>query len=365
MSTRLLSGDCRLILPTLEAESIHACVTDPPYELGFMGKSWDRSGVAFDPETWRAVYDALKPGGHLLAFGGTRTFHRMTVAIEDAGFEIRDCLSWLYGSGFPKSHNLDGEWDGWGTALKPAWEPIILARKPFKTTVAANVTEHGTGAINVDGCRIETDEALGRLNNSTSTFNHKNTTPWVDNSDGKGRCPANVVIDEDAAAAIDAQSGERSSGGGNKNIRNRDDRNAYGKGLGAGNGEGIGNDTGGASRFYYCAKADRSERNAGLNGMAERSNRINAPRTSEDEKFSTLKANHHPTVKPVALMQWLVRMVTPRGGTVLDPFMGSGTTGIAASREGFHFIGIELSSEYLEIARRRIHGDAPLFSDIA
>lgn len=337
-----------------------------------MGKSWDRSGVAFDSETWRVVLDALKPGGHLVAFGGARTFHRMTVAIEDAGFEIRDCLSWLYGSGFPKSHNLDGKWDGWGTALKPAWEPIILARKPFRGTVAANVAEHGTGAINVDGCRIDgpawsrptTQNIRGGGFNSSQGKNEE--APRHSDS---GRWPANVVIDEDAAAAIDAQSGERPSGGGN---RFHQDTRGGKYNIGGGNGRLDVESrnmrppsTGGASRFYYCAKASRSEREIGMDGAPQN---YAARDNGFSDKLSGTKyprSNNHPTVKPVSLMQWLVRMVTPPGGTVLDPFLGSGSTGIAARREGFHFIGVELSPDYLEIARRRIHGDDPLFANIA
>lgn len=325
------TGDCRDVMRSLPSDSVDSIVTDPPYGLSFMGKAWDHGvpGVEF----WTEALRIAKPGAHLVAFGGTRTFHRLAVAIEDAGWEIRDCLSWLYGSGFPKSHNLKGDWAGWGTALKPAWEPIILARKPLTGTVAANVTQYGTGGVNVDGCRIplvgdEPMYAIQAPSKSTFSAGAKDwTTPTYKES---GRWPANVVLDEDAAGMLDAQSGERKSGSGNKNVRNRDDRYAYGSGLGAGYGDGIGGDTGGASRFFYCAKASRREREAG--GVA----------------------NVHPTVKPIDLMRWLCRLVTPPGGLVLDPFNGSGSTGCAAVVEGFRYLGAELDPEYAEIARKRI-----------
>lgn len=380
----IVHADCRDHMRTMDADSVDAIVTDPPYGLSFMGKGWDHAvpGVEF----WQEAYRVLKPGAHMLAFGGTRMFHRMAVAIEDAGFEIRDTLSWLYGSGFPKSHDVGkaidkaagadrevigpsrsnglamkpgkstfvgeflGErpkapdvtapatdaakqWDGWGTALKPAWEPIIVARKPLEGTVAHNVLTHGTGAINVDACRIGTaggtakgtfpkGESLGVYGNGIN-----GACEIVDL--GKGRWPANVVIDEVAAELLDQQSGVSTS--------KRADR---GKGIdgptfknpnGVLHGVRGHDDTGGASRFFYIAKASRSERNAGLD----------TPST-------------HPTVKPISLMRWLVRLVTPPGGIVLDPFAGSGSTGCAAALEGVEFIGIEREAEYVEIAERRI-----------
>ncbi len=369
-------GDCRDIMRTLPDNSVDAIVSDPPYGLSFMGKEWDHGvpGVEF----WTEALRVAKPGAHLVAFGGTRTFHRLAVAIEDAGWEVRDCLSWLYGSGFPKSKNValsidKGEghpnrgraiptasryqnateehltsnpvdtyepktdaakqWDGWGTALKPAWEPIVLARKPLVGTVAANVTQYGTGGINVDGCRIPTNDALGRLNYKPSTFNHSNTTPWVDNSRGLGRWPANVCLDEDAAALFPE------------------------------------------SRFFYTAKASRREREAGLGGMPERERdgqsawagkcnvcdcrmMLNGKPTCGHDDFEWVTGkparNLHPTVKPIALMRWLCRLVTPPNGLILDPFNGSGSTGCAAVLEGFRYIGCELEAEYVEIARRRI-----------
>jgi hypothetical protein len=601
---------------SLPADSVDAIVSDPPYGLAFMGKEWDHGvpGVEF----WREALRVAKPGAHLVAFGGTRTFHRLAVAIEDAGWEVRDCLSWLYGSGFPKSLDvgkaidkmdaaeeqmarryrftewvrltgvtskqideatatnmgghyttaasqpaimtrehleacrhllgdipewverecdirsvesrnfaerevvgskavtrvMDGteyvggtvraglvnvtapatdaakQWDGWGTALKPAYEPIILARKPLVGTVAANVTQYRTGGINVDECRIGYDPKDPRLawqeryggRDYGSADNDIYAPMQSRTSAGNpaGRWPANVCFDEDAAAMLDAQTGVLTSGSGNKNIRNRDDRNAYGNGLGAGNGHGIGGDSGGASRFFFVArkgqcdnvndaeptlgqpsvpvdfalsdavthlaqekceagqasiaacacctplhnpassvepmgsiattqttptfcescgsarpaidasinqesvareegvnvpvsgtrflyspKASRREREAGLDGMPERPagsmNRGEAsgrdgtnPKNTVGSVGDIRLANFHPTVKPIALMRWLCRLVTPPGGLVLDPFNGSGSTGCAAVLEGFRYLGAELDAEYVEIARKRI-----------
>lgn len=395
MTVRVIVGDALDVLRTLDAASIDAVVTDPPYGLKFMSKAWDsfkagdiamrrsaamdavnagasrqggrqracadyqkrqaRDMVAFQQwaTEWAAeALRAAKPGTHLLAFGGTRTYHRLTCAIEDAGWEIRDCLMWLYGSGFPKSrdigkdfdkglrpvigeqkapgHALENvkqgaqsrshitfpkydaapiteearQWQGWGTALKPAWEPIILARKPLVGTVAANVQRHGTGALNIDGCRIGTESTLGpRSRNSFGLINDDGwqPKPGVDGS-ASGRWPANVVLDEDAAAMLDEQSGSSR-----------------------------------ASRFFYNAKASRSEREAMEGG----------PR------------NHHPTVKPLDLMRWLVRLVTPPNGLILDPFCGSGTTGCAALAEGFRFLGIDREAEYVAIAEARLNATQP------
>jgi len=288
--------------------SVDAIVTDPPYELGFMGKGWDKSGIANNVEMWREALRVLKPGGHLLAFSGTRTYHRMVCAIEDAGFEVRDQIGWVYSQGFPKSKNLDGQWQGWGTALKPAWEPICVARKPLIGTVAENVLAHGTGAMNIDGCRVGTDENLNGgaysggnkdLSKATSYATGVNAGEFVQPS---GRWPANIIHD------------------GSDEV------------VGAFPGEGDGS----AARFFYCAKASRADRG---------------------------DANIHPTVKPTDLMRYLCRLVTPPGGVVLDPFMGSGSTGKAAMLEGFQFIGIDMTPEYVEIARARIMHAA--FGDIA
>jgi site-specific DNA-methyltransferase (adenine-specific) len=387
VTARVLTGDCREIMPTLEADSFDAIVTDAPYELGFMGKRWDSSGVAFQVATWAAALRVAKPGAHLLAFGGTRTYHRLTCAIEDAGWEIRDCLSWLYGSGFPKSLNLDGDWKGWGTALKPAWEPIVLARKPLSGTVAANVETHGTGALNIDGCRIEfaneTDERESKDKNRHADFGsgaRENNVFGADNRarsehgnyDAPGRWPPNVALDEEAARLLDEQSGELASG--KTHVLRRGA--TTGKGIGYGStavGDAFPNatygDTGGASRFFYTAKATRKERDAGLEHMPLKKGGIkndSGRGFSERDPYAEIRVrNDHPTVKPLALMQWLCRLVTPRGGVVLDPFCGSGTTGRAALAEGFGFLGIELEAEYAEIARARIGEYAPLFTEAA
>jgi DNA modification methylase len=335
MTHSVRHGDCREVMAAMDAASVDAIVTDPPYGLAFMGKGWDHAvpGVEF----WTEALRVAKPGTHLVAFGGTRTFHRLACAIEDAGWEVRDTLSWLYGSGFPKSHN--GPWGG--TALKPAWEPIIMARKPLAGTVAANVAAHGTGALNVDGCRVPTTDALGggaeRQTNATQKGNAGWVRPWMDNPDARedharrvrenvaraeslGRWPANVLLDEDAAAQL-----------------------------------------GEPSRFFYVAKASRREREAGLEGMPER-RVVHQAQTLNNgsgglrngDGLPTPTRNHHPTVKPLALMRWLCRLVTPPGGLVLDPFTGSGTTGCAAALEGFGFVGIEREAEYVAIAERRI-----------
>mgnify|MGYP000523491443 FL=1 len=388
MSIRLLQGDCREVLATLDAGSIDACVTDPPYHLGsmvkrlsrtnaadvaknfsktvegqarspyaalavgFMGKTWDGGDVAMRAETWAEVARVLKPGAHLAAFGGTRTFHRVAVAIEDAGFEIRDTLCWLYGSGFPKSHNQPG---GWGTALKPAWEPIILARKPLDGTVAANMAAHGTGALNIDATRVSADWAndpnkrgLGygftkQGYDKKAAFANSEERTGYDTT--KGRWPANVAHDgSDEVLDAFARFGEKASGSGAVKRASSADRSgnrgaAYGaESRPAGTAMISHADTGSAARFFYEAKASREERGEG---------------------------NNHPTVKPLALMRWLCRLVTPPGGTVLDPFLGSGSTALAADQEGFHCIGIEQSAEYLEIARRRLATEAPLFTEVA
>lgn len=357
-------GDCREVMLGLEPGSVDACVCDPPYELGFMGKGWDRSGVAYDVSLWATVFELLKPGAHLMAFGGTRTYHRLACAVEDAGFEIRDSLHWIYGTGFPKSLNLDGDYKGTGTALKPAHEPIVMARKPFKGTVADCVCKHGTGGINVDGCRV----AMSDKDRQTI-------------EGGAGRWPPNIILShapdcgaicsEDCPVReIDRQGGEGVSTGGLTPKVGAGDGRVYSmSGKLPANAGGLG-DSGGASRFFpvfrYEAKASRAEREAGCDGLPPKSAGECTDRTDGTAGLDSPRAgagrtsgarNHHPTVKPIALMAWLVRLVTPAGGTVLDPFMGSGTTGIACHREGCGFIGIEREPEYFEIAKARIEAE--------
>jgi len=385
----ILAGDCIEQMRTLEADSVDAIVTDPPYGLEFMGKDWDGFGTPLGFQTWteqwaREALRVLKPGGHLLAFGGTRMYHRLAAGIEDAGFEIRDTLMWLYGSGFPKSLDVSKaidkaagaerevvgrnpnsrenatienslyepgtvgktasitapsteaakKWQGWGTALKPAVEPIVLARKPLIGTVADNVLTHGTGALNIDASRIGTDDRFGGGAKGSSGFaaGYK-ADGWVAGSSA-GRWPANILLDEAAAALLDEQSGVLTSGARsakqyavtftpNEKFSDKYELPALDK------------SSGGASRFFYVAKASRSERNKGL------------------------ERNIHPTVKPVQLMRYLIRLVTPKGGTVLDPFLGSGTTAVAAIEEGVAWIGCEREPEYLEIIEARIAATQP------
>jgi site-specific DNA-methyltransferase (adenine-specific) len=401
MKPTILHGDCIELMALLPEASIDAVVTDPPYGLEFMGKEWDRLWDKRDTgrkgringmggmHTWgerptyragteaqawherwaREAFRVLKPGSHLLACGSPRTYHRMASAIEDAGFEIRDCLAWLYGSGFPKSLNLG---EGLGTALKPAYEPIVLARKPFKGTVAGNVQQHGTGALNIDACRLAGDvaEMVGRSGASTRNTIYGGgigiDETWEPND--QGRWPANVCLDDLAAMVLDEQSGETASGAptderGSGGIWNR------GNGVPCGPQHG---DRGGASRFFYVAKPSREERDYGcdrlpikspmeLTGRKEGSAGLKHGRAGTDRAAR----NYHPTVKPVELMRWLVRLVTPINGTVLDPFLGSGTTGMACRYELRNFIGIEREAEYIAIAERRIAAVAPLFSESA
>jgi len=319
----LYHGDCIETMRTLPDNSVDSIVTDPPYGLGFMGKAWD----ALPPgEEWALeCLRVLKPGGHLLAFGGSRTWHRLAVAVEDAGFEIRDSIAWMYGSGFPKHR----------AALKPAFEPIVMGRKPYKGSLTANEAEHGTGALNIDGCRLSplTDAEVARSGMSTKGMFGDGGTSWKDNAQPHaGRWPANVVLDDTTAEMLDGQSGYQRDGVAVQ--RNGGGQAVFG-GIGSGkNAIGARADQsygggGGASRFFYVAKAPKSERPV-VDGIA------------------------HPTVKPLALMRWLARLVTPEGGTVLDPFAGSGTTVEACILEGFHCIAIEREAEYLPLIQTRI-----------
>jgi site-specific DNA-methyltransferase (adenine-specific) len=370
----IIQGDCLEVLKLIPDNSVDSIVTDPPYGLSFMGKKWDYDVPT--SEVFKECLRVLKPGGHALIACGTRTQHRMAVNIEDAGFEIRDVVTWLYGSGFPKSHNLKDGWQGWGTALKPACEFWTLARKPLsEKTVASNVLRHGTGGINVDGCRVEGVfesgwSKTGSRESENTSMSGKNYArdPKPDNS--SGRWPANLILDEEAAKALDEQSGTLKSG-----ARNgvKSERVSFGE---SGTFKENARDTsyqseasqGGASRFFYVAKASKSERNAGCEDLpdaklarsngAKSGNNDNNPDYNEDaksgyDKIVTMK-NNHPTVKPIKLMTYLCRLITPPNGIVLDPFAGSGSTGVAAIKEGFGFIGIEREKEYVEIAKARI-----------
>lgn len=404
----LYEGKMEEVLKALEAESIDSIVTDPPYDLtsitkrfgsenaspckeegtdgsfarlskGFMGKTWDGTGIAFKKETWEECWRVLKPGGYLLAFGGTRTYHRMAVAIEDAGFEIRDCIMWLYGSGFPKSHSValdidkkqgcgnrghriavasrthpDGtiepngelleeyepktelgmKWKGWGTALKPAYEPIIVARKPLCGSVADNIMTYGVGAINIDECRVEFkgDKWVQQKSGTTSIAYQSEETTTANGlcvPNDLGRFPANIILTYDD-----------------------NDFDEVCGGLG---------DSGSASRYFYCAKASKKDRDEGLEDFEDvDGGSYNFRVDGSLDGLITIRKNIHPTVKPTELMQYLVRLVTPEGGVVLDPFNGSGSTGKACMFENrerdskYYYIGIEMTEEYLPIAKARI-----------
>lgn len=366
MEYKLILGDCLDKLKELEDNSIDSIVTDPPYGISFMGSKWDYDVPKVD--VWKECLRVLKPGGHLLSFSSARTYHRMVVNVEDAGFEIREQIMWVFGSGFPKSHNIgkaidkklgnkrdivgeykqtipqitpwkdverfesknlqtkgESDWEGWGTALKPAHEPIVMARKPFKGDVASNVIKYGTGAINIDGCRVGTEEITINKLEEWSGFGQKKNPDYT-STNNVGRFPANFIHD-----GLDEE----------------------------------------WSKYFYCAKANKNDRNEGCedlkekqiagkgNGLARTCETCGANTLQgcecEDRTYSNPKLkNHHPTVKPTDLMRYLCRLITPKNGTILDPFMGSGSTGKAAMLEGFNFVGIELSEEYLEIAEKRI-----------
>jgi len=421
MMIELLHGDCRDVLRTLADNSIDSIVTDPPYELGFMGKSWDASGVAYDVTVWQECLRVLKPGGYLLSFGGSRTYHRMACAIEDAGFQIRDQIMWVYGSGFPKSLNISKaidkaagaerevvgsykatgtarnskhigakthaaigeyetdvediyltapttdeakEWDGWGTALKPAHEPIVLARKPLVGTVANNVLTHGVGGINIDGCRVGETVETWPSSHSYAAGQMQPGHIGLTIATGDipaGRFPANFIhdgSDEVLQLFPETKGGTWNTTKGARHFNNGGEPTGYATSK-------QDSSTGSAARFFYCAKASKKDRNEGLDefavgqakggggGIGDYLDDVN----SASGKYGSEKApqrNHHPTVKPTDLMRYLVRLITPPNGTVLDPFTGSGSTGKAAVLEGFSFIGIEQSAEYVEIAKARI-----------
>jgi DNA modification methylase len=419
MTYKILHGNNLDILPTLPDNSVDSIVTDPPYELGFMGKKWDSSGIAYSVELWQQCLRVLKPGGHLLSFGGTRTWHRVAVGIEDAGFEIRDSMAWLYGSGFPKSldiskaidkaagaereviktikknhfsgdnysthegwarpshKNPDGtakttmnitapatpeaqQWQGWGTALKPAFEPIVVARKPIEGTVANNVLKWGTGGLNIDGSRIGT-ETISTHNAPKGSFAGGEENRGSDTSSYKthtGRWPANIILDPYTAELLDEQSGTSKS-----NLRPATGKPHLGKATSVAQSGGTildltdrgHSDSGGASRFFYVAKASKRDRNEGLDDLPLRkSDQRSEVAAGIWAEMEAPKQNFHPTVKPTTLMEYLIKLVTPPGGTVLDPFTGSGSTGKAAILQGFDFIGIEMTEEYLPIIEGRL-----------
>ena len=417
----LHAGDCRDVMRDYPADHFDSIVSDPPYGLSFMGKGWDR-GVPGE-EFWREALRVAKPGAHLLAFGGSRTFHRLTVAIEDAGWEIRDVVCWLYGSGFPKSldvskaidraagaerkpngplqsvadHNLPGtgaqfrnnteldgarkmvptsteaatadaqQWSGWGTALKPAWEPVIVARKPLVGTVAANLLLHGTGALNIDGARVGA-EMMPRTQ-SDGTIRSQNRAMAAPNTGRvnlepiQGRWPANVMHDgsDEVVAGFpttknggqNATSGEHFEGAvfNDATCGLKRTPTAYG------------GDSGSAARFFYCAKASRTDREEGCDHLPARTGAeavereegsagLNSPRAGASALQAEVR-NFHPTVKPTDLMRYLARLVTPPDGLLLDPFMGSGSTGKGALLEGFRFVGIDLDPAHVAIAEAR------------
>lgn len=342
---KLINGDSMEVLKDLEDNSIDSVVSDPPYGLsqistqkfnecmikwctddrsfipsskGFMGKSWD--SFVPPPSLWDEVYRVLKPGGHALIFAGSRTQDLMGLSLRLAGFELRDCVQWIYGSGFPKSLDINKaiktddakEWEGWGTALKPAYEPALLVRKPIEGSVAQNVLKYGVGGINVDGGRIETDDnTLRKGEVREPNKEHLFAMGGLEFSGGHdlGRWPSNIIFKEDS-------------------------------------------NTQEWARYFYCAKASREERDKGLDRFEEFNSGVGA--LVDGGRAKTKKRNIHPTVKPIDLMRYLCRLITPAGGTVLEPFMGSGTTGIGAIKEGFNFIGIEREKEYFEIAEARI-----------
>ena len=354
----LYLGDCLQVLKELSDNSIDSIVTDPPYGIKFMGKKWDCEVPSI--EIWQECIRVLKPGGNLLAFAGTRTQHRMACNIEDAGFEIRDMIAWIYGSGFPKSHNLDGEWQGWGTALKPALEPITFARKPLIGTVAQNVELYGTGAINIDECRVQTDDQIDSVKNNNIKGNAYNSekagirdTVYVQNQ--LGRFPANLIHDGSDEVKSYFPEAKGQQGDLKKQGSNRQSPNGIYGGMRPALDHAARIETDkSASRFFYCAKANRTDRNEGTESSNKPMLQMNSTmRDCENVDWSKRNGNFHPTVKPTELMRYLCRLVTPKGGVVLDPFMGSGSTGKAAILEGFSFVGIEREAEYFGIAQAR------------
>lgn len=417
-SYKIYNGDMLDMLQVIEPESIDAIVCDPPYELGFMNKSWDSTGIAFKKETWQNCFEVLKPGGYLLAFGGSRTYHRIACAIEDAGFEIRDCIMYLYGSGFSKSHNIglaidkkngvqsevvgvgksgcnsrayqsekpttagnydikksQNEWQGWGTCLKPAYEPIIVARKPFKGSVVDNIIKYRVGGLNIDECRIPTNDDLARINRTDNGMfgigkNNNNAQKCKElGIEYGGRFPANVILTYDETDFDEVCGGMPYTKNNTKtHSAKNSDNNVNFNASKSVNVIGY-EDSGSASRYFYCAKASKKDRDEGLDNLNDGLLRRVRPDKNDDKptglnkdpRFApVVRKNIHPTCKPTELMQYLVRLVSPKGATILDPFMGSGSTGKAVMFENrerdanYKFIGIELTDEYLPIAQARI-----------
>lgn len=493
---KLYQGNMLDMLEVIEPNTIDSIITDPPYELNFMGKGWDNSGIAFQPDTWKKCFDVLKPGGYLLAFGGSRTFHRIACAIEDAGFEIRDTIMWLYGSGFPKSMDISksldkrngrtskefvefgkylkekrgnisqteirklfpskngtltgnasnwelgkniptleqykilkeklglddrfdwlveieeakrevigtkkslalpindqlkgwGEkreynitipatdlakqWQGWGTALKPSFEPIIVARKPFKSSLVDNVIEYGVGGINIDECRVGNEERTYKgmskhKPEGAGTFRDDNWTPKDIEVNVSGRFPANTILTYDETDFDEVCGGfPNTKSTYNKDSKHettihRENADTLKYGYKTRIDSSSYNDSGSASRYFYCAKASKKDRDEGLDNFEEEkvNDGRNTPIDNAFQRGETLRKNTHPTVKPTELMQYLVRLITPNGGTILDPFNGSGSTGKAVMYENrernknYKYIGIELTEEYLPISKARI-----------
>ncbi len=359
----IIHGDCLEEMRKMADNSISAIVTDPPYGISFMGKGWDHGVPGI--EYWKECLRIIKPGGFLIAFGGTRTFHHLANAVEQAGFEIRDCISWIYGSGFPKSHNSFGI-EGYGTALKPAQELCTLAMKPLDGTFAQNAEKWGQAGINIAECRIETSDNLngGSYGNTTriedNFFAGKRPGGAGKFQQPKGRWPANVIFDEEAGAMLDEQSGLLKSG--TLSPHHKFKKNNPGWGMDSVTGKDYPSTSGGASRFFYCAKASSRERNEGLEGLPDIECQTGCAGAmpiddngKERDRFKKIAKNNHPTVKPLKLMEYLIRLVMPpKDGILLDPFAGSGTTIFAAKRLGFNAIGIEKQAEYVDIARARI-----------
>lgn len=403
MSYKLNHQDIKDWLKVYDGELFDGVLCDPPYELGFMGKSWDSSGIAYDVEMWRGIFDLLKPGAHLLAFSGSRTYHRMAVAIEDAGFEIRDQIIWMYGSGFPKSLNIGkavdkiqgnerevtgksrngsnslmggisntttateqditkgtSQWEGYGTALKPAHEPCVLARKPIEGTVSQNVLKHGTGGLNIDGTRIQTVDNLnggayssGEYDTTGKTYELGLKRQEGNYTQPTGRFPANLIHDgsDEVEAVFPQNKGANGTKAGNYTASNPIN-------LGGGYVTETQRDKGSASRFFYCAKSSKSERNAGLEGFEEQITNDGREKDIDNafQRGTTLRSNHHPTVKPLALTKYLATLIKPpSGGRLLVPFSGSGSEIIGALQAGWEYVeGVELTEEYIPIAEARI-----------